>query len=565
MPSWKSSRRPLFLRGFLALGLVGLVLVAPLPGRAERPPEPPYFAIRNARIVPVSGPVIESGTVVVSRGLIIAVGSDVPIPPEAWVIEGKGLTVYPGLIDALTNLGLQAPTPPAGAPGAGPLPGQRQEISRGPEDRPATTPWENAADQLNTGDKRLETWRQGGFTSAVTVPDKGIFPGQAALINLAGERPNQMVLETPVALRINLTPMPTFWNFPDSLMGVLAYIKQISLDTQQYAQAWSLYESQPRNRERPTYDRTLEPLRQAMARHWPVLIPATWAKQVQRALKLGEDIGANTLLYGVQQGAEVADLLAAKKVPVLVSLKWPEKSKDADPEAEEPLRVLRFRDRAPSTPAALQKAGVKFAFYSDGLGTPKDVLKNAKKAIDAGLPADAALRALTLSAAEIYGVGDRLGSIEPGKIANLAVTDGDLFEEKTKVKMVFIDGEKYEVREPGRPKEPPAVNLTGKWTLTATTPQGPQESTADLTMAEDGTLSGSLSSPRGSASLSSGWVSGTKFSFTVSITMGTRTIEGTYTGTVEGNHMTGAVSFEPGSTDFTGVRPEAAPGSKQGY
>lgn len=554
MPSPSVSWRPdCGLRSILALGLAALLVALPPLATAQRPNEPPYFAIRGARIVPVSGPVIESGTIVIAKGLIQAVGSDVPIPPEAWVIEGKGLTVYPGLIDSLTTLGLPAPAQPgAGAAAGAPQP---QAVSRGPEDRPATTPWENAADQLTLTDKRLENWRKAGFTSVVTVPDRGIFAGQAALINLGGERPSELVVKTPVALRINLTPLPGFWNFPDSLMGVLAYVKQVYSDADRYGKAWALYESHPSGVERPTYDRTLGPVHEATTNHWPVLIPATWAKEIRRALQLGEDIGANTLIYGGHQGYEVADLLAAKKVPVLVSLKWPEKPTDPDPEAEEALRVLRFRDRAPSTPAAFQKAGVKFAFYSDGLGNPKDILKNAKKAIEAGLTPEAALRALTLSAAEIYGVGDRLGSLEPGKIANLVVTDGDLFEEKTKVKMVFIDGQKYEIREPSRPTAPPTVNLTGKWTLSVTTPQGPQESTADLKMAEDGALSGSVTSPRGTATISTGWVSGNKFSFTLSITMGPRTVEATYTGTVEGNQMKGTASFGPVSVEFTGTRP----------
>lgn len=559
MTSRSVSRRPdRAVRSILALGLASLLVSLPALAQTERPHEPPYFAIRNARIVPVSGPVIENGTVVIAHGLIQAVGTDVPVPPEAWVIEGKGLTVYPGLIDALTNLGLQAAAP-AGAPAAGAAPPagppQRPEISRGPEDRPATTDWENAADELTLSDKRLENWRKAGFTSAVTVPDKGIFAGQAALINLAGERPNELVVKTPVALRINLAPMAGFWNFPDSLMGVLAYIKQMYLDADQYAKAWAIYENQPRGLERPTYDRTLGPIRDATAQHWPVLLPAHWAKEIRRAIDLGEKVDANTLLYGGHQAYEVADLLAAKKLPVLVSLKWPEKPADPDPEAEEPLRVLRFRDRAPSAPAALHKAGVKFAFYSDGLANPKDILKNAKKAIEAGLPAEAALRALTLSAAEIYGMGDRLGSIEPGKIANLVVTDGDLFEEKTKVKMVFIDGQKYEVREPSRPTEPPSVNLTGKWTLTLNTPEGVQERTADLSMAEDGTLSGTIIGPRGTFSISSGWVSGNQFSFTVILTMGPRTVEATYTGTVEGNRMRGTLTIGSQSVDFTGTRP----------
>lgn len=548
------------LRSVVALSLAALLLPLPLTG-AESPNPPPFYAIQNARIIPVSGPVIENGTVVVAKGLIAAVGTDVDIPPEAWVIDGKGLTVYPGLIDALTNLGLQAEEPARGAPTS---PAQaraqmaRRPISRGPEDRPGTTTWENAADDLKTDDKRLENWRKAGFTAAVTAPDKGIFPGQAALINLAGARANGMVVKTPVALVINLEPVGGFWSFPGSLMGVFAYVKQVFLDAAHYGQAWSTYEEQPRGLERPDYDRTLEPVRRAVANRWPVLIPAAWAKEIHRAIRLGEEVEVNTLIYGVHQGYESADTLAAHNVPVLVSLKWPEKPKDADPEAEEPLRVLRFRDRAPSTPAALHEAGVRFAFYSDGLANPKDILKNTKKAIDAGLPAEAALRALTLSAAEIYGVGNRLGSIEPGKIANLVVADGDIFGEKTKVKMVFIDGRKYEIREPGRPTEPPAVDLSGQWTLSVNTPQGPQESTADLTMAEDGTLTGSITGRRGTASLSSGWVSGTKFSFTVAITRGTRTFEATYTGTVEGNRISGTVSMGPMSTDFTGTRPEGA-------
>src|SRR5207249_1292826 len=189
--------------------------------------------------------------------------------------------------------------------------------------------------------------------------------------------------------------------------------------------------------------------------------------------------------------------------------------KDADPEDKQTLRTLRFRDRAPSSPAALAKAGVKFAFYSGGITTPKDIVKAAKKSIDAGLAADAALRALTLSPAEIFGVADRLGSIENGKIANLVVADGDIFEEKTKIKMVFVDGHRFEIREPEKPKEPPKGDITGKWKLSYTTPEGPEESTAELSMDKDGAISGSITSKHGTATIISGYLSADKFSFTI--------------------------------------------------
>ncbi len=546
---------------FLAAALVSqpALISAQAAVAADWPSPPPFYAIRGARIVPVSGPVIEDGTVVIAHGVITAVGANATVPPEAWVIDGKGLTVYPGLFDALTNIGLPQPQAAGAAPASAEQALQqaaRQPIAMGPEDRPGTTSWENAADQLKTDDKRIENWRKQGFTTVVTAPDRGMIPGQAAVINLAGDRPGGMVVRTPAALRLTLRPSGGFWSFPGSLMGVLAYLKQVFADADQSSKAWAMYSADPKRLERPAYDRSLAPLTDAVNHKWPVLIPATWAKEILRGMQLGDDLKVQTVLYGAHQGYAAADAIAAKKVPVLVSLKWPEKEQGGDPDAEEPLRILRLRDRAPSTPAALHKAGVKFGFYSDGIANPKDLFKNVKKAIDAGLPAEAALRALTLSPAEIFGVADRIGSIEAGKAANLVVTDGDLFEEKTKIKMVFVDGRKYEIREPGRPEEKPSVNLTGTWKLSLNMPQGPQESTAELKMAEDGTLSGSVTGQRGTAGLTGGWVSGNKFSFTVSVSMGPRTFEATYTGTVEGNKMTGSASMGPMSIQFTGTRPE---------
>jgi imidazolonepropionase-like amidohydrolase len=156
-------------------------------------------------------------------------------------------------------------------------------------------------------------------------------------------------------------------------------------------------------------------------------------------------------LYGGHEAYKIADRVAKSGVPLLVSLKWPEKPKDGDPDQEESYRTLELRDRAPSSPAALEKAGAHFAFYSGGTAA-KDVRKALKRAVDAGLTEAAAVRALTLSAAEIYGVADRVGSIEPGKIANLLVVKGSLFDEKAKIESIFIDGIKYEpVPESGPP------------------------------------------------------------------------------------------------------------------
>src|SRR5712672_1500642 len=472
--------------------------------------EPQYFAIRGATVVPVSGPRLENATIIVSRGVIKAVIKDATIPDEAWIIEGKGLIVYPGFIDSFTDVGIPAAPAPAasGAEGGAHL---QTPASRGPEDRPGATPWRSAADEASLSDKRVETWRAAGFTTVVSAPKGGMFPGQAAVLNLGGERNGDMVVRTPVAVPISLQPVGNFASFPGSLMGSLAYVRQIWLDTDWSTKAQAIYEKNPRGIARPRFDRTEQALADALEDHALVLIPANNVIQIRRALELTERWHVNGVLYGGQMSYEVANEIAAKKLPLLVDLKWPEADKDADPEDVPSLRTLHFRERAPSSPAALAKAGVKFAFYSGGITAPKDALKAAKRSIDAGLAPDAALRALTLSPAEIFGVADRLGSIEVGKIANLVVTDGDLFEEKTKIKTVFVDGRRFEVREPEKPRDPPKGDLTGKWKFSYTTPEGPEQSSADISMASDGSLSGALSSPRGNANIISGYFSAAKF------------------------------------------------------
>src|SRR5437870_6624289 len=304
-------------------------------------------------------------------------------------------------------------------------------------------------------------------------------------------------------------PSPMWASRP---LHLLLVVKAARAARSSRIKAQAIYEKNPRGVARPRYDRTEAALAEALEDHALVLVPANNSVQLRRALELVERWRVKGAIYGGQMGYEVASEIAAKKMPVLVDLKWPEAEKDADPEYKPSLRTLRFRDRAPSSPAALVKAGVKFAFYSGGITTPKDTLKAVKKSIDVGLAPDTALRALTLSAAEIFGVSDRLGSVENGKIANLVVTDGDLFEEKTKIKFVFVDGRRFEVREPEKPKEPPKGDITGKWKLAYTTPEGPEESTAELTMDKDGTISGSVNGKRGNASIISGYLSVDKFS-----------------------------------------------------
>jgi len=550
-----------------AFAVTLLTLLALAPQMLAQGGEPQYFAIRGARIVPVSGPPLENATVVMAHGVITAIGKDVTIPPDAWIIEGKGLTVYPGLFDSFTDIGLPAAAPAPGGAAEGGGGGRRAaptgEVSHGPEDRPGTTPWRSAADELTLSDKRIESWRNGGFTTVVSAPKGGMFPGQAAVLDLAGDRASEMVVKTPVAFPVSLQPSGGFGNFPGSLMGALAYVHQVWIDTDWSARAQAMYEKKPRGVARPRYDRAEAVLGQAVEEHMLVLIPANNSAQLRRALDLVDrwqlDHGDHVdgVIYGGQMGYEVAGEIGARKqkIPVLVNLKWPEGEKDADPDEKPSLRTLRFRDKAPSSPAALAQAGAPFAFYSGGITAPKDILKAAKKSIEAGLAPDAALRALTLTPAEIYRVADRMGSIESGKIANLVVTDGDLFDERTKIKMVFVDGKRFEPREPEKPKDAPKGNITGKWKLTYTTPEGPEESTADLEMASDGSLSGTLSSKRGTGNIISGYLSADKFSFTINIPIEGNPTDIVFTGTFDGSSLKGSIDAMGYNIEFTGTKP----------
>ncbi len=419
--------------------------------------DPTTLAIKGARVVPVSGPVLDTGTVILEKGLIKAVGMDLPIHPEARVIEGKGLTVYPGFFDGPTELGLAPAGPGVSAP-QGATPGPRRGAAaavelvppRGPEARPSATPWVNPALDLKVDDPRFATWRQAGITSVLTAPRTGILPGQAALVATAGSGPGTWVLKPNVALNVVLSPIRG--GFPSSLMGVVAYLDQLFLDMGRHGAVRTAYDHAPKGQVRPPYDPVIQTLVEAQAAERPLLLPATTPLQIQRALDLARRGGFKALITGAQQAYEAPDLLRGQRV--LVEVKWPERDPEKAPEDEDTLQELRIRDRAPTTPQVLLQAGATVAFTSGGKG-PGDLVKGARRAVEVGLAKEAALRAMTLAPAEFYGVADRLGSLEPGKIANLVVTDGDLFEAKTKVKFVFVDGVRFE-----GPSEPAAG--TGK-------------------------------------------------------------------------------------------------------
>ena len=521
------------------------------------------YAITNARVVTVSGPTIERGTVVVRNGLIAAVGADVAAPPDARTIDGAGLTVYPGVIDANTNVAIPRPSPTP-TPGPGQFPGlfgQTQVSATSPNSSqlPGLQPEILAADIIRPGGTELEASRNAGITAALTAPRGNVFLGQSALVQLAGDTPQQMIVRSPVALHVGLTPLGQ-GQYPGSLMGVYTTIRQMLLDAQRYREAQEIYERAPRGTRRPEQDKSLAALLPVLARQMPVVMQADREREIARALDIAREFNLRLIIAGGQEADRIAARLKEQNVPVLLTLNFPRRTTAPSPEADpEPLRTLRERVEAPKAAGRLATAGVPFAFQSGGMTSMGDYLSNAAKAVEQGLGRDQAVRALTLSGAEILGVADRLGSIEAGKIANLTVTRGDIFSKDRRVTHVFIDGRPVDLK-PAATAAPGGAAVSGTWALRVNLGGAGGEVEVTLNLQQQGErLTGSLQGQLGSGQIGAGSVTGSDIRFTVPITLpgpGSQTTDANFTGTVTGNEMRGTVQIvgrDPGT--FTGTRP----------
>jgi len=516
------------------------------------------YAITNARIVTVSGGAIEKGTIVVRDGLITAVGANASAPADARVIDGNGLTIYPGLIDANTNLAIP-PRQQGAQSGAG---GQQQTSSASSSTNypQGLQPETSAADLIRAGSDQFEAQRNAGITTVLTAPRDGIFMGQSAVINLAGDTATQMTVRSSFGQHVVFAPL-RIGAYPTSLLGVFSAIRQMLLDAQRLRDANALYEKNPKGLQRPEQDKSLLALIPVIEGKMPLVMNANSEREIVRALDLAEEFKIKAVIAGGIESYKLADRLKKMGVPVLLSINFPKRTSAALPEADpEPLRVLRLRVEAPKAASILTNAGVRFAFQSGGMTNMSDFISNAVVTTENSLAKDAALRAMTLGAAEILGVADRMGSIEVGKIANLTITRGDIFAKDAKVTHVFVDGVMFESKATTAPPRPTGggttssaiPNIAGTWMLNIEIPGQPLTVTAVITQQET-RLGGTLQTPFGNAGIQSGTISADGFSFKATITAG-QTIEVTFTGKVTGNQMSGIVNSPQGDAPFTGTK-----------
>jgi imidazolonepropionase-like amidohydrolase len=433
------------------------VLAVPLTAAAQAPAElrPAAFAIRDARVVVEPGTVLPKATVVIRDGLIVDVGEGAVVPPDAVVTDGKGLTVYPGFIDAGSARGFDAALrrSETGAPAveniaADPL------IATKPDNRKGLTPEFAVQTALKLDEEAVAPWRKVGFTAHLVTPEGGYFSGTSGLVSLSGAVPRESILRAPVAMHARFGRVFSS-DYPSALMGVIAHNRQTMLDAGWLKRQWAAYEARGRTGKRPAADPCLEALWPALEGKLPVAFEADSADEINRALDFAAEFKLKAVIAGGRDSWKVAKRLKDEGVPVLLGLDF---STAPEREADLPVRVRDDRERLRKLEvgcaAALHKAGVKFAFTTRGLTGQRATdrfRENVRKVIAAGLPADAALAALTRDAAEILGVSSQVGQISKGRPAHLIVCDGDFDKASTKYKFAFADGVRFDLEQQTAP------------------------------------------------------------------------------------------------------------------
>ena len=415
--------------GFLGIALLTSALPAQTATRPAQgaPAQSAVVAIQNATIVPVTGTRIERGTIVIRGTRIEALGPNAATPGDARVIDGTGLFVYPGMIDAGTQLGL---TEIGSVPGGD----DTQELGD-------FNPHNVAVTAVNPHSELIPVTRVNGVTTVITSAEGGLISGQAGLIDLVGWTPAEMAVRRQAAMVVNYPalagggfggggggggPQRSDAERREELDRRTRSLRSYFADAKAYADMKGRVANAGGVRRT---NQAMEAMTPVMRGELPVIFDVTTADQIRGVLALVDTFGLKVVLRGAREAWRLADTLAMRKIPVIVG------PTTSVPGAEDPY------DMTYANPGVLARAGVKIAFQTSDAANSRNLPYNAALAVAYGLDADAALRALTINPAEIFGVGDRYGSLAPGKIANVVVTTGDPMDVRSVVRHVFIRGE----------------------------------------------------------------------------------------------------------------------------
>jgi imidazolonepropionase-like amidohydrolase len=419
--------------------LVALVLVAQLHAQAPpingvRPAEVRIHALVGATIIPEPGSRIEHGVIVVRDGVIEAVGAGIPIPEGAWVHDLAGQTVTAGFIDAAVLVSSAEAAARAAASAGAHWSGRVV---------PQVTPAE-----LPTLDATVRSELRGlGFATAAVYPANGIFRGTGAVLAL-GEEPQHVVAAKERAATFVGFEHGGSGGYPGSLMGSIAMVRQVLADAVWHGECRRVFQEHPEGNETPVRSAALEALEPAVRGERAVLFDCTEELNIPRAARIAEEFSLRAAILGCGTEFRWLDQVAATKLPIVLPLAFPaipdiSSRRKAD---RVTLRDLMTWEQAPTNPVRLLEAGATIAFTTHRLKKRDEFFASLRRAMAQGLTLDQALAALTVTPAKLLGLEASHGTIAPGKAANFAVFEGPLFEKDTKVRAVWVNGRRVDVK-----------------------------------------------------------------------------------------------------------------------
>lgn len=371
------------------------------------------LAIAGGKVLTMSGPPLEKGTVLVERGKIVEVREDVFIPPGAEVVEAAGKVVIPGLIDAHSHLGIVEEI-------------YREEGDDCNEVTDPVTPHLRAIDAVNPADLGFRDALAGGVTTVVTGPGStNIIGGEMVAVKTCGTVVDEMVVRFPAGMKAALgeNPKNSYGRnkkMPVTRMASAAILREALVRAQNYLK-----------KDSPERDLKMEALGRVLKGEVPLRVHAHRADDIMTAIRIAEEFGVKLVIEHCTEGHLVAEQLAARGIPAVVGPVITNRAK------------VEMKNLSLETAKMLAEAGVKFAIMTDHPVVPVQYLAtSAALAVKGGLPVEHALRAITIDAAVVLNLEGRLGSIEPGKDADIVILDRHPLDIASRVEQVFIDGRK---------------------------------------------------------------------------------------------------------------------------
>lgn len=554
------------LRLWLCLAVFPLALAWPgrLAAQFVEAPPPAAYALKGVSVVQADGRRTDGMTLVVRGNFIEALGANVAIPDDAQLLEGDSLVVYPGFIDAQGAAKYEFP---------------KVEIDRArlpswdpPRAAQGFMPHQRVVDFLQATGADLKEQRKQGIVAGAVYPVDGLMPGRGAfLFYRKGATTPAALVHTPV-----LGPVMTLrggMGYPSTLFGVLAFYRQTFEDVGHMRLVSSEYARDSRGLLPPAYDPDFEVLQEAMDGKVLTFFVANSAEDIRRVLGLADQYGLRPVIVGGAEAWQVASLLKARNVPVLVSLDFPkpqywtpESSRGDKAEAEQkPLDPTESREKKRieeiyANAGKLAAAGVRFMLTSGG--GKADLRAGARKAIEYGLSETAALGALTAVPAEFLGVA-QVARIEAGRPATFMVTNGPLFGKDSRILYTFVEGEleKGDTSRPARGNgaaggsgSGEAVALGGNWSVDLASDAGSTSGLLTLTQ-EGNTFTGAIRGTEiGDMTITKGAITGNRIEFVVTVRFGAESMEIPFRGTVAGDAITATGSSPMGEVTLSARR-----------